>query len=67
MSKSPYSDIPATFEHRISWNLDVPNSTLEVTTHVPNMVFKEIVDFKEEVVRNALIQLGWTPPKDAPQ
>lgn len=26
--------------------------------------YKEIINFKEEAIREALIKLGWTPPKD---
>ena len=28
-----------------------------------NQMYEEIIDFKEETIKQALIKLGWTPPK----
>ena len=28
-----------------------------------NRMYEELIDFKEETIKKALIKLGWTPPK----
>ena len=49
----------------INTMLDMKNEILELRTYLnglTNQVSKEIIDYKEECITQALIELGWTPP-----
>ena len=37
---------------------------LETTESLSGRIYKEALDTKDQIVREALISLGWTPPKE---
>jgi hypothetical protein len=46
---------------------DFTNQTLEfATANASRVLYLELVNFKEAKIRDALIQLGWTPPPKIP-
>lgn len=56
---------PPKFSFRITPHMDFDSQTLGVTTEIDSMtkqITHESVCFKEKVVRETLIALGWTPP-----
>jgi hypothetical protein len=36
-----------------------------IASEVRERIFRQVMDTREEMTRKALIELGWTPPKDA--
>jgi hypothetical protein len=63
----PPHDTSHAAKTEVTPRLDVKNQLLELfylesmDDYVVNG-YKEVVDFKEQVIRDALIALGWTPP-----
>jgi hypothetical protein len=48
-------------------NKDMGFIIISETWNIPskgNRIYQHVVDLKEECVRSALIELGWTPPKE---
>jgi len=52
---------------KINLTLEDQRLILDITVenNIMDQYYQEIVDFKEKTVREALIKLGWTPPKEA--
>lgn len=54
---------PSKFEFKITPHWDAANAVLTFETNVSGQIYQEAVSFKDRVVREKLIQLGWTPPQ----
>ena len=55
------------FKTEIKPYFDIDEGILTFETRTSGIIeqhFKETVNFKDKTVREALIKLGWTPPKD---
>ena len=51
------------FEEMCKMEMTVEEAKINIMQGFTNHKTKEILDTKDEFVRNALIELGWTPPK----
>jgi len=59
---------PSKYSFRITPEMDFDTQTLKFTTEIDGFtkqITRESVCFKEKVVRETLIALGWTPPTEA--
>lgn len=56
---------PRFLDFKIVSEFDHLAETLKMeTTQYGKVLYREIADFKDRKLREALIQLGWTPPPD---
>ena len=50
---------------KTKFNKDLIQSSVEFPElHTMKDAISQVIDLREEQVRDALIELGWTPPKD---
>lgn len=60
------NETPYKLNFTITPHIDFTNQTLAFETKTwGNQIQREMVCFKEKVVRDYLIALGWTPPPDS--
>lgn len=52
--------------HQLQTTLDLQAATIQITEYDDwtGKVVRQIINTKEQMVRDALIRLGWTPPKE---
>ena len=52
---------------RLTPIIDKDNQLITIETKFDGLFkssYKDIIDLKEKLVRNALIEMGWTPPNE---
>jgi len=63
MDKWAYNDIPIT-DWKVTYSADPITGEIELVTRVMDRITREILQAKSDCLRNALIDLGWTPPME---
>ena len=58
-----YKDIPLS-DYSVVTEPDLVTGEIKIITRIMKQIEEEIIQTKSDQIRNALIDLGWTPPKD---
>jgi hypothetical protein len=58
-----YKDIPL-HDYSVVTTPDLVTGEIKIITRIMEQIQEEIIQTKSDQIRNALIDLGWTPPKE---
>ena len=59
-----YNDIPLS-KFNVTTEANAATGEIKVITEIMEKIETEIIQTKSDQIRNALIDLGWTPPPEA--
>ena len=58
-----YKDIPLS-DYSVVTEPDLVTGEIKIITRIMKQIEEEIIQTKSDQIRNALIDLGWTPPEE---
>ena len=57
-----YNDIPIS-DFKVTHEINAVSGEIAIITEIAGKIEREIIQSKSDQIRNALIDLGWTPPE----